>query len=67
VFVALAAAGYERFDVASGADLAAWRARQQSLGVAADGIPGPATVAALKGIGAAGGLWALRPGAARVA
>jgi hypothetical protein len=67
VFVALAAAGYERFDVAAGADLAAWRARQQSLGLKPDGIPGPATERALMGIGAIGGLWALRPGAARVA
>jgi hypothetical protein len=43
IFVALAAAGYERFDVAAGADLAAWRVRQKNLGVGIDGVPGPAT------------------------
>jgi len=54
VFEKLAAAGYERFDLARGADLAAWKVRQVELGMAptdCDGVPGPKTVAALHAIG----------------
>jgi hypothetical protein len=57
VFELLAAEGYERFDLRAGQDLDTWRARQRDLGIAADGIPGPATVAALRAKGKRGGLW----------
>jgi hypothetical protein len=58
VFDALSAEGYEGFDLDRGEDMAAWRARQASLGVApADGIPGDRTVAALRTKGYADGLW----------
>jgi hypothetical protein len=46
IFEALYADGWEGFDLAAGADKAAWRARQAALGVAVDGAPGPATMAA---------------------
>lgn len=61
VFAKLVAAGYEIFDFAAGADLAAWKTRQAALGLAQDGVPGPATVAALKAAGHADGLWVQRP------
>ena len=67
VFDALRAAGYEAFDFAAGDDLAAWKTRQASLaaGLVVDGIPGSATVDALRQPGPqqrAVGLWIARPG-----
>ena len=63
-FKALAAAGYDLFDFATGSDLLAWKARQQQLGVAADGIPLDGTCNALaKQTGRSShGLWVTRPG-----
>lgn len=55
VFLELAAAGFERFDLDTGADLAAWKRRQAKLGVKADGIVGPGTMAALRAAGYASG------------
>lgn len=57
-------AGYERFDVANGEDIAAWKTRQSWLGFKGkdvDGIPGPNTVKKLKEKGFEGGLWVLKP------
>lgn len=48
VFVELEAAGFEKFDLDAGSDLAAWKRRQAKLGVKADGIVGPGTMAALR-------------------
>jgi len=60
---ALRAAGYEGFDLVAGEDLAAWAARQRALGVPADGVPGPATAAALARRGHPGGVLVARGGA----
>lgn len=57
----LAAAGYEPHDFERGGDLEAWRGRQCLLGLAADGVPGPGTVSALRARGFAGGLWRCPP------
>lgn len=60
----LAAAGYERFDLDAGADRAAWRARQQHIGLTGadvDGIPGARTTGILRDRGYRHGLWALPP------
>lgn len=62
VFAALAAAGYEQFDIGAGADIARWKVRQAQLGLPADGIPGPATVAALAARGMPSGIWSRPPG-----
>ena len=64
IFARLAAAGAEIFDHNAEEDLAAWKARQDSLNqsgaaLTIDGIPGEATVAALKASGRAHGIWAL--------
>lgn len=53
VYTALRDAGYEPFDFAKDEDLSFWRLRQRVLigrgaELVADGVPGPATVAALK-------------------
>ncbi|WP_394845206.1 N-acetylmuramoyl-L-alanine amidase [Pendulispora brunnea] len=48
IFERLVAAGYEPVDISAGDDLRAWRQRQRVLGVAEDGIPGPATCSALR-------------------
>lgn len=61
-FRALAAAGYEGYDFAAGADLATWRERQRALGLAADGIALDQTCAALERAGRPCGLWVPRPG-----
>lgn len=61
-FRALAAAGYEGFDIDAGADLATWRERQRALGLAADGIALDQTCAALERAGRPCGLWVPRPG-----
>jgi hypothetical protein len=64
IFARLAAAGAERFDHDAAEDLAVWKLRQQALNAAGarlivDGVPGPATVKALKAAGHPDGIWAL--------
>ena len=61
-FDALLDAGYEGFDMARGEDIAEWTRRQTALGIGADGVPGPQTVAALEAGGKPHGLWLQRPG-----
>jgi len=58
VMDALVKAGYERFDLDRLEDRTAWRERQARLGIVADGLPGKATVAALKSN--PDGLWVRR-------
>jgi hypothetical protein len=59
----LAAAGYERFDFATGEDRKVWRGRQEALArkqgaaITVDGVPGPRTVARLAAHGFPHGLW----------
>jgi hypothetical protein len=64
IFKALASSGYDLFDYTTGNDLSAWKARQQQLGIKADGIPLDATCDALaKQAGQSScGLWVTRPG-----
>lgn len=57
---------YRSVDFADGEDLELCKIWQRELGLKADGIPGPETIAALAAHGFAGGLWALPP-AERVA
>lgn len=64
IFLALKQSGYEPLNFALDEDLAVWRTRQSALGVSPDGIPGPATVAALAAHGKPGGMFVPRPGAA---
>lgn len=62
VFTRLAEHGVEEFDFARGEDRTVWTARQRAIGMRpeqCDGIPGPATVAALKAAGYVDGIWAL--------
>lgn len=64
IFEMLAAAGAEQLNFAAGEDLEIWRERQQYLvrrghPLTIDGVPGPATVAALKTEGYVDGIWAL--------
>jgi peptidoglycan hydrolase-like protein with peptidoglycan-binding domain len=59
VFQRLAALGVEQLDFAAGEDREVWASRQRALGLPADGIPGPGTVAALKAAGYTDGIWAL--------
>lgn len=55
---ALVAAGCEALDLDAGEDLAVWKIRQVKLGVApADGVPGPATVEAIRRSGRPSGIW----------
>ena len=67
VFQFLERAGYERFDFYTDEDLVAWKTRQKEaalktgLQLTIDGIPGPATRAALQQLGYTGGLWMLPP------
>jgi hypothetical protein len=55
-------AGYESFDFEENEDKEVWMQRQEQLGLLADGVPGPATVAALLKEGYNHGLWVSRPG-----
>jgi len=64
LFGMLRAHGAEAFDFANGEDIATWKARQLSLNakghtLTIDGIPGPATTAALRAEGYIDGIWAL--------
>lgn len=58
MWLALEAAGVEKFDFFDPYVDEIWKERQEALGVAPDGDPGPATVAALKARGYAQGIWA---------
>lgn len=60
-FERLLDAGYEGFDMARGEDLDEWKRRQTALGIGADGVAGPATVAAVEASGRKRGLWTTRP------
>jgi len=51
--------GFEAFDVSKGEDVAAWRVRQASVGLKADGMPGKATRDALLTAGYKMGMWVL--------
>lgn len=73
IFYLLHGAGYEDLDYGVSEDRDVWRRRQRELAVQADGIPGPRTMTALRGLGAAEaqrlrvtgyrqGLWVRRPG-----
>lgn len=55
VFVELEAAGFEKFNLDAGEDLEIWKRRQTKLGIAADGVCGPSTMAALRRGGYADG------------
>ena len=62
--IALKNAGYETYAFDGDDDKAVWKARQKVLGFAdkdCDGVPGPATVRALKASGKAHGVWVSRP------
>jgi murein L,D-transpeptidase YcbB/YkuD len=59
LFEKLRAAGFEAFDFEAGEDLRAWKQRQRSLGLQADGIPGQRTCQALRQAGHPHGLWTL--------
>ena len=64
IFLRLAAAGAERFDHNADEDLDVWKKRQADLnaggaGLTIDGVPGPATVTALKCPERPHGIWAL--------
>ena len=64
IFNALKEAGYELYDFDNNDDKEVWKARQKALGFAdkdCDGIPGPATVRALKASSKAHGMWVSRP------
>lgn len=53
----LETAGCERMDFEHYQDIMTWKQRQAILGLAADGVPGPQTVAALQQAGRADGIW----------
>jgi hypothetical protein len=62
LFLALKEAGYELFDLHSEEDLKTWEQRQLDLGITnPDGLPGPATITALKTAGKKHGMWVKRP------
>ncbi len=61
--IALKNAGYEGFDLAELEDKRVWMQRQTSVGIPADGVPGPVTRAAFSAAGHPGGIWVLRGGA----
>jgi hypothetical protein len=64
LFQLLAAHGFEQFDYEAGEDIATWKARQLALNaqlgikLTVDGIPGPATRAALVAAGYKNGIYA---------
>jgi hypothetical protein len=58
----LGLAGYEPLDFDQSEDLEVWRRRQRDIGLKADGVPGPVTVAALRKLGRPHGMWIQRPG-----
>lgn len=60
IFNALAAAGYEKFDLEAQQDKQEWAARQASLGITPDGVPLGQTVQALVNAGKAAGIWVSR-------
>lgn len=62
IFELLEGNGYEVFDLDANEDRDAWARRQRSIGLVADGIPGPVTRAALEQRGAPRGMWIRRPG-----
>lgn len=67
IFQFLEKAGYEKFDFFKGNDKIEWKGRQLWLNskgsvLDEDGVPGPATVNALKKAGYTQGLWVTRPG-----
>lgn len=62
VFDKLALAGYERISLNQTIYKETWKRRQVSLGVEADGVPGPATVRAIAASGRKHGMWIARPG-----
>lgn len=69
VFKYLVDAGYEAWNFDTGSDLDVWKVRQQLVSagqpdqiVRIDGVPGPATVAAIMLNGNRSGLWVRRPG-----
>ena len=55
-------AGYESFDFEAEEDKETWKVRQDQLDLLPDGIPGPATAAALTRLDYKDGLWVSRPG-----
>jgi len=57
IFALLAVNGYHKYTFSSERDLMQWRAMQSKLNVQCDGIPGPATVDALRDRGFAHGLY----------
>jgi N-acetylmuramoyl-L-alanine amidase len=64
IFARLATIGAEAFDHDAGEDLVVWKARQAELNqhgsrLTTDGVPGPATVVALRTSGRGDGIWAL--------
>lgn len=65
IFEHLRAAGYEGWNVDTGADLDTWSLRQKALGMAehdCDGIPGRYTSRLIQHSGKLHGLWVSRPG-----
>lgn len=63
IFNLLGQAGYEPLDFDQREDLDVWRKRQSKLRLATiDGVPGPATLAALASMGRPHGMWLSRPG-----
>lgn len=62
VFDRLRTAGYEAWDLEARADMAAWAMRERTIGLAPDGVPGPAVVAELARRGRPHGMWVARPG-----
>ena len=61
VMAAGAEASYLGLNFDTGADREFWRPIQRDLGIEADGIPGPQTVAALVAAGHRCGMWVPRP------